>query len=125
MGVVYQDVVQRIAVLANLHDLQAEALLNQSVLVVLTEHEFLTVAHVDGILLAALIVIDGLMATVVEDDTVLQHLSDRGTLVLIGSLQHLDSTLGIGSHATGEEVTAGTKAQLGRTERILDGAVGR
>ena len=79
--------------------------------------------HIDGVLLAALVVVDDIMAVVVEDDAVLQHLRHTGTLVLVGSLQHLNAALGIGSHATGEEVTAGTKAEFGRTERILHSAV--
>ena len=75
-------------------------------------------------LLAAFVVIDYVVAVVVEDDAVLQHLSNRGTLCAYGSSCSTDGTLGIGSYAAaGEEVTAGTKAKLGRTERILDRAV--
>ena len=124
VSIVNEYVVEGIAVLTDFYDLQAEALLNESEFVVLTEDEFLTVLYVDGILLTAFLVIDGLMAAVIEDDAVLQYLRDAGTLMLVGSLQHFDSTLGIGCHTAGKEVAAGTKAELGRTERILNSAVG-
>ena len=78
---------------------------------------------VDGVLLTAFLVIDGLVTAVVEDDAVLQHLRDAGTFMLIGSLQHLDSSCCIGSHAAGEEVSASTEAELSRTEGILYCAV--
>ena len=76
VGVMHQHVVQRVAILAYLHHLQAKALLHQSELIVLAKHQLLAVAHIDGILLAALVVVDHVVAVVVEDDAVLQHLSD-------------------------------------------------
>ena len=124
VSIVNEYVVDGVAILANLYHLQSEALLYQSELVVLTEHEFLAVTYVDGVLLTALVVVNHIVAVVVENDTVLQYLSNAGTLVLVSSLQYLYGTLGIGSHATGEEVSAGTEAELGRTERILNSAVG-
>ena len=123
MGIVDEYVVEGEAVLANLHHLQAEALLHQAKLVVLAEHQFLAVAYIDSVLLAAFVVVDDVVAVVVEDDAVLQHLRDAGPLVLVGSLQHLDRSLGVGGHATGKEVAAGAKAQLSRAERIFDCAV--
>ncbi len=123
MSIVNKYIVNSVAVLADFNDLQAEALLYESELIVLTKHEFLAVLHIDGILLTTLIVVYHIVAVVIEDHTVLQYLSHTGTLVLIGSLQYLDGSLGIGSHTTGEEVSTGTETKLGRTERILDGAV--
>ena len=79
--------------------------------------------NINSILLTTLVVVDNVVTVVVEDDAVLQYLSNRGAFVLIGSLQHLDRSLGISCHATGEEVSAGTETELGRTERILDRAV--
>ena len=101
-----------------------EALLYESELIVLAEDELLAVTDVDSVLLTALVVVDDVVAMVVEDHTILKHLGDAGTLVLIGRLQHLDRSLGIGSYATGEEVSASTKAEFGRTEWILNGSVG-
>ena len=57
VGIVDEYIVDGVAILADLHHLQAEALLHQSELVVLTEHELLTVAHVDGVLLTTLVVV--------------------------------------------------------------------
>ena len=124
MGIVYQHVVKRIAVLANLDNLQAKALLNQSELIVLAEDEFLAMTYIDGILLAALLIIYGLVGTVVEDDAVLQNLADSSTLVGIGSLQNLDGSRSIGGYGTGEEMATCAKAQFSRTEGILDSAIG-
>ena len=50
VGIVNEYVVEGVAVLTDLHHLQAEALLHESELIVLTEDEFLTVTHVDGVL---------------------------------------------------------------------------
>ena len=94
VSIVNEYVVDGVAVLADFYHFQAEALLDESELVVLTEDELLAVLDVDGVLLTAFLVIDGLVAAVVEDDAVLQYLRDAGTLMLVSSLQHLDSTLG-------------------------------
>ena len=95
VGIVYQYVVQRVAVFSYLYYLQTEALLYQSELVVLAEHQFFAVANIDSVLLASLLIIYCLMAAVVEDDTVLQNLADSSTLMLIGSLQNLDGSRSI------------------------------
>ena len=74
VSVVNKYVVDGIAILANLYDLQAEALLNQSELIVLAEHQLLTMLNVDSVLLTTFIIIYHIVAVIVEDDTVLQHL---------------------------------------------------
>ena len=51
MGIVNKNVVDGVTILAYFHLLQAEAILHQSELVILTEHQRLSVLHVDGILL--------------------------------------------------------------------------
>ena len=84
VSIVNEYVVDGVAVLANFYHLQTEALLYESELIVLTEHELLTVLHIDSILLTSLLVIDGLVTAVVEDNAVLQYLSDAGTLMLVG-----------------------------------------
>ncbi len=124
VGIVDENVVEGVAVLANLHDLQAEALLHEAELVVLAEDELLAVADIDGILLAAFLVIDAVVGAVVEDDAVLQDLADAGSLVVVGGLQHLDGTGGIGGHSAGEEMAAGAEAELSGAEGIFDGAIG-
>lgn len=54
MTVMDKDVIHCISVFSNLYDLQAEALLNESVFVVFTENQWLAVFHVDGVLAAPL-----------------------------------------------------------------------
>ena len=71
VSIVHEDVVDGVAVLANLDNLQAEALLYETELIVLTEDELLAVLHVDGVLLTALLIIYGLVTAIVEDDAVL------------------------------------------------------
>ena len=124
VGIVDEYIVDGVAILADLHHLQAKALLHESELIVLAEDELLTMTDVDGILLTTLVVVDDVVAVVVEDDAVLQNLRHRSALVLIGSLQYLDRSLGISCHATGEEVSTGTEAELSRTEGVLDRTVG-
>ena len=63
------------------------------------------------------------MGTVVEDDAVLQNLTDGSTLVLVGGLQDFHGARGVSGYGAGEEVAAGTKAQLGRTEGVFYRAV--
>ena len=89
VGIVHEYVVEGVAILTDFHYLQTETLLYESELIVLTEHELLAVLHIDGVLLTALVVIDDVVTVVVEDDAVLQHLSDGGSLVLVGSLQYI------------------------------------
>ena len=124
VGIVNEYVVDGVAVLANLDNLQAEALLYETELVVLTKDELLAVLDIDSILLTALLIIYGLVAAIVEDDAVLQYLGYAGTLVLVGSLQYLNSSLCISSYTTCKEVSTGTEAEFGRAEGILNGSVG-
>ena len=109
MGIMNEDIVQGIAILANLNDLQTESLLNKSELIILSKDEFLSMFHIDGVLLASFLVIYTLMSSVIEDNTVLQNLTDGSTLMLVGSLQDLDGSRRISSDGTGEEMSTGTK----------------
>ena len=123
VSIVNQYIVDGVTVLADLNHLKAEALLYQSELIVLAEYELLAVLYVDGVLLTTFIVVNYIMAVVIEDYTVLQNLSYAGTLVLVGCLQHLNSSLCIGSHAASKEVSACTKAEFCWAEWILYSAV--
>ena len=49
MSIVDEYIVDGVAILADLNDLQAEALLYKSELIVLAEDELLTMAYVDGV----------------------------------------------------------------------------
>ena len=123
VSIVNQYVVDGIAILTNLNNLQSEALLYESELIVLAEYQLLAMLYIDGVLLTALVVVYNIVAVVIEDYTVLQNLSYTCTFVLVSSLQNLNCSLGIGSHATCKEVSACTKAELCRTEWILYSAV--
>ena len=124
MSIMNEYIVDGVAILTDLYNLQTEALLYETELIVLTKDEFLAMLYIDGILLTTLVVVNYIMAVVVEDHTVLQNLSDAGAFVLISSLQYLYTAFGIGSHTTGEEMSAGTEAEFCRAERILNGSVG-
>ena len=123
MGIVNEYIVDSVAILADLDHFQTEALLYESELIVLAKNEFFTMLDVDCVLLTAFVVVDDVVAVVVEDDTVLKHLGDAGTLVLVGCFQYFDRSFGIGSHATGKEMSAGTETELCGTEWILNRTV--
>ena len=76
MSVVDEYVVDGVAILTDLYHLQTKALLYESEFIVLAEHQFLAMLYVDGVLLATLIVVNHVVAVVVENDAVLQHLSN-------------------------------------------------
>ena len=110
VGIMNKDILLRYAVLANLHHLQAEALLNKTILVVLAEDERLAVFHVDGILLSSLTLVDRVVGSVVEDYAVLQNLANRSSLVLLCSLQNLHCAGSVGCHGTGKEMSSRSEA---------------
>ena len=85
VSVVHEDIIEGVAVLADLHHLQAEALLHEAELVVLAEDELLAVAHIDSVLLAPFLVIDAVVGAVVEDNAVLQNLAKQSSAGRNGS----------------------------------------
>jgi len=123
MAVMDEDIVQGIAVFANLNHLQAEPLLHQSVAVVFAKHQRLAVFHIDRVGFSPGVGSYRLMGSVVEDDTVLQHLYHRGTLMVVCRLEHLDGMGAVGGHAAGKKLTPRAKAQLGRAEGVFHRAV--
>ena len=123
VSIVNQYIIDGVTILTNLNNLQSEALLYQSELIVLAEYQLLAMLYIDGVLLTALVVINYIMAVVVEYNAVLQNLSYAGTLVLVSCLQNLNGSLCIGSNAAGKEMSACTETELSRTEWILYSAV--
>ena len=123
VSIMYKDILECDAVLANLYNLKAESLLNQSELIVLTEYQGLSVLNIDGVLGAALLIINCIVCAVVEDYAVLQDLAYRCTLVVVSSLEDIYCAGSIGGNGAGKEMTACTKAEFCGTERILNGAV--
>ena len=125
MSVVNEHVVEGVSVLTNFDYFESKALLHESELIVLSEDEFLAMAHVDGVFLAPFVVVDRFVGTVVEDDAVLKYFANGGTVVLVGSLKNINGTLSIGGDGTGEEVSARSEAEFSWAERILNRAIRR
>ena len=123
VSIVYKDILKGDAVLAYLDNLEAETVLHESELVVLTEYQGLAVLYVDGVLGATLLVIYCIVGSVVEYNAVLQDFADRCTLVVVCGLEDINGAGSIGGNGAGKEVTACTKAELCGTERILNSAV--
>ena len=123
VGIVYKDILQCDAVLANLYNLKAESLLNQSKLIVLTEYQGLSVLNVDGVLGTTLLVIDCIVSTVVEYHAVLQNLTYGCALVIVSGLEDIHCAGSIGGNGAGKEMTACAEAKFCGTERILNCAV--
>ena len=124
VGIVNEYILLCDSVLTDFHYLQSESFLHESVFVVLTKDEGLSVLYVDGVLLTSLLIIYWVVATIIEDNAVLQDLAYGSTLVLIGSLQDFHCLGSVGSHRAGEEVSACTEAKLCRAEGILNCSVG-
>ena len=96
MSIVYQNVLLRDAVLANLHHFQAKTFLYKTKLIVLTEDKGFAVLHIDGVLGASFFAIDSIVGAIVEDNTVLQNLAYGCTLVVIGRLEDFHGTRSMG-----------------------------
>ena len=63
VSIVNQYIVDGVAILADFNDLQTKALLYETELIVLAEHELLAVLYVDGVLLTTFIVVNYIMAS--------------------------------------------------------------
>ena len=119
VSVVYKNVLLCNTILTNLYNLQSEAFLYETKLIVLAEDQRLTMLNVDGVLLSAFALVDRIVGTVVEDNTVLQDFAYRSTFMQFGSLEDIYCSCSVCSHRTCKEVTSCTEAKLCRTERIL------
>lgn len=71
-------------------------------------------------LLRRFLVIDAVVASVVENDAILENLADSGTLVTVGSLEDVDGLLRIGGNTAGEELAACAEAELCWAEWVLN-----
>ena len=123
VSIVHEDVSLCDAVLAYLDNLQAKAFLHETILAVFTEDERFAVLNVDGVLRASLLRIDVVVSAIVEDDTVLENLTHGSTLVVVGSLEDVDSARRVSRHGTSEEVAASSEAELSRAEGVFYSAV--
>ena len=119
-----EDIVHGNAVLSYLNNLQSEAFLGKTILVVFAEHQRLSMLHVDGVLGTACLVVDVVVSAMIEDYTVLHNLAHRSTLVVIGRLQNLYGSRGVCCYGACKEVSACTKAEFGRAEGILHCTIG-
>ena len=126
VGVVRQDVVERVAVLTDGHDLELHVLEDEALLPVGAEEHLLAVAQRDRVLGArGLVTGVGRMGLVVEDHAVLKHLDHRHALVHRGGHEALLREVDLHVDRAGEERALGADDQLARVEGLLDRAVGR
>jgi len=126
VGVVRQDVVQRVAALSDGHHLQPHVLEDEALLPVGAEEHLFAVAQRDGPLGArGLVGGERRMGLVVENHAVLEHLDDRHALVSGCRDDALLRELHLHVDRTREERALGADHQLAGVERLFDRAVGR
>lgn len=124
VGVMHEHIVNGVAILADSDGLETEAILHETLGVVLAEEHLLAVAQMDGVVLAELLVGHVGMDTVVEDDAVLHYLHHTGTLVAGRSLKHFEIGVERDIETAGEEVAPRAEAELGGDEGVFGRAVG-
>lgn len=88
VGIVYEHVVDGVAIFADCHCFEAEAVLHQAAVVVLAEEHFFAVAEVDCAVGAHFFVGDGVVDTVVEDHAVLEDFAHSRAVVFGGGYHH-------------------------------------
>ena len=82
MSIVRQDIIQRIAIFADGHDLQAKAIKDDSLILLLTEDHLLAMAKYDRAVFTRVTLCYTLMDTIIEDHTVHQYFDDSSALML-------------------------------------------
>ena len=125
VSIVNKDIFLCDTVLANLYDLQPEAILNKTELAILTENQRFAMLYVDSILCTTSLIINRLVCSVVEDNAVLKNLANCCALVVVSSLQDVDCCSSICGNGASKEMTACTKAKLSWAEWILNSSVRR
>jgi len=123
VSIVNKDILFSDAILANLDNLQTETFLNQTELIVLAEYKWLTMLYIDRVLSTSLLIIYCIMGSVVENNAVLKNLADRCTLVVVCSLEDIDSTRSVSGYCAGKEMSTCAKAELCWTEWILNSSI--
>ena len=123
MSIVYVDVIECDAVLTDFHHFESESILHKTIFVVFAKKQFLAVSHIDGVALAPVLGIDGVVATIVEDNAVLQNLAYGSTLMLLCGFKNLYRFVAIVGYRACEKRSTCAKGEFGRTERIFDGTV--
>ena len=118
-----EDVVHGDAVLAYFNNLQSETFLCKTKLVVFTEHQGLSMLHVDGVLGTACLVVDVVVSAMVEDYAILHNLAHGSALVVIGCLQNIYGSRGVCCYGASKEVSTCTKAQFCWTEGVLHSTI--
>ena len=124
VGVVDEDVVDGIAVLAQGDGLEAEAVLHEAFLHVAAEEHLLALAQADDVVVALILVGEVGVDAVVEDDAVLEYLDHGGSLMLGGGHHDVLGVLEEDVDAACEEGAACAEDELGGDEGVLGGAVG-
>src|SRR3546814_4893006 len=86
------------------------------------EADRLTVTQRDEHLLAHRLGGDALERAVVEDVAVLEHLHERGTVVVVGPTERLDHVVPVHVVGAGHEARLGPEGQRTRVERVVEAA---
>lgn len=123
MGVMYENVLFGNAVLSKLDDFQIETVLNETEFIIFSKEKWLAMFDEYGVSGTALLAVDFVVSTVVEDNAILQDFTNGASLMFIRRFQNLYRSGPVGSYGAGEEVAAGTETELCRAERIFHGAV--
>ena len=79
--------------------------------------------HIYCIFCSSLLSVYRLIATIIKNHAILQHLYNRSTLMMIRRLQHLNSMITIIGNSTCKEMASCAKCQLGWAERIFHSTV--
>src|SRR4051794_26244260 len=101
--------------------LESEARLDDAVLAVGAERDWLAVADIDEPLLGALLA-KRVERAVVEDRAVLHDLDQRGATMCGGTPQHLTQALAVGVQRPADERRLGAERQRHRVERVVQRA---
>ena len=108
---------------AKFYNLNAEAFLHKSELVVFAKEHRFAVLKVDGVFSASFFVVNRVVSAVVEDYAVLENFANGCSLVCVSGFENVYCAGGVGGNGAGKEMSTCAKAKFCRTEWILNCAV--
>ena len=123
VGVVYKHVVDGVAVLADCHGFEEEAVAYEALVLVFAEYHLFAVAQQYCAVGAYLAVGDGVVDSVVEDHAVLEDLDYGSAFMAGGSGEDVLRCGQLDINAAGEEVAACAEHQLCRNEGVFHSSV--
>ncbi len=124
VGVVHEDIVHGVSVLAHFDGFQKESVAYKSQFLILSEEHLFAVYEMDCAFCTIFLVGDGVVDAVVEYHAVLENLADRCAFVAGGSREDFLGSFQLNINRAGKEVATGAEDEFGRDKRILGSAVG-